>query len=150
MSLQKGTKGVSWSFRTNVSWVVGTVTCTGKVQSVEYELDGEVKRLFGDDGIIFNKTFHQDLEKCTVEVIPTGQTKALGDTSNIVPSRGDDITVTDVSANTVTDVDVAGAGTVAGTSLWCLVRAKKKKTVDAEARITMDLEREEVHLPTVA
>lgn len=145
MSVQKGTKGVVWSIVTSVSPVVGTVTATCKIQKVSFKRGGENKEFRDTDGVIFNSTFFAGVEECTIEAIPTGATKALAATSNILPARGDDITVTDTQ-----DSNVAGSGTAAGTSMWMFVDGSKEQAVDDAVKITLNLKRYESYLPTVS
>src|SRR6185436_16780787 len=90
-SVQKGTVGVVWSIDTTLT---GTGIGTYTIQSTDYSLEGDEKKLRGTDGVTVNRTFFDTLEKFDLEVVPSGTTVALAVAANILPTRGADVILT--------------------------------------------------------
>lgn len=137
-SVQKGASGfgVVWSLGTSVS---GTgVAATSSVQSVDFAEEADTKDIKGADGATKCKVFSDQRQTLTIEVVPTGATIAAAKLCNIVPALGADITITDAD-----DAEVAA-------STWICTGASKRKTIDGEVRITMNLVKHGDTLSTIA
>ena len=111
--------------------------------------EGEERAIKGQDGDTVCRVFYDPVDKLSLEVIPTASTKALAATNFKLPQRGDVVTVT-----TGTLIEAAAAGGIgslsAGSGYYLFVGGNKRITVDQEARITMNLERNSLPLTAVA
>lgn len=137
-SIQKGTVGVVWSVGDTAFTGTG-VPAAYKIQGTNYTLGSQQKRILGADSIPATRVFYDAMERLTLDVTPTGATLAAAKGNNILPAIGADITLTSTH-----DTEFAG------TYEWHFVGGTKRMTVDGEAVLTMELERDEVDLTTIA
>ena len=107
-NIQKGTVGVIWG--------IGTMTCTGtavgthQAQSADFSREGEDRSIRGLDANTVCRVLYDPVDKLSYEIVPTGATKAAAVTANVLPFRGDDITVT---SGTLSDTQIGGIGGLA-------------------------------------
>ena len=134
-NVQRGTIAVSWSLVTTVS---GTGTGTGTVQSVDFTEESDEKAIKGADGATACVVFSDQRQTCTVEIIPSGTTKALAKAANVLPAVGATITLTDAD-----DTEVAA-------TTWIFLGGSKRKSVDDNAVITMNLRKYPTDLAIVS
>lgn len=140
-STQKGTTGVVWSYGDTA--VTGTGISTHNLQGTNYTLGSQQKRILGADSVPATRVFYDTLERITIDVIPTGATIAAAKTANVLPSVGGDVEIASTA-------DTEIAGTVAGNTKWHFIGGTKRMTVDGEAVLTFELERDEADLDTVS
>ena len=134
-NVQRGTIAVSWSLVTTVS---GTGVGTGTVQSVDFTEESDEKSIKGADGATACVVFSDQRQTCTVEIIPSGTTKALAKAANVLPAVGATITLTDAD-----DTEVAA-------TTWIFLGGSKRKSVDDNAVITMNLRKYPTDLAIVS
>ncbi len=137
-----------------VAWSIANTTLTGVgltapiVQSYSYKPEGEQKQIRGVDGVTRSRTFFDNMEKLTYEVIPSAATRTLAGPQNILPARGTYVTiltgVVAASGGASVETQATGSGTGDGTGAFLFITGEKKITVDNEVRLTMELERGEV------
>ena len=128
-NVQRGTIAVAWSLVTSASATSPeTAIGTGTVQSVDFTEESDEKAIKGADGATVCLVFSDQRQTCTIEVIPSSITsKALAKAANVLPDVGDTITLTDAD-----DAEVAG-------TTWIFLGGSKRKSVDDNAVITMNL-----------
>jgi hypothetical protein len=135
-SVQKGTFGVVWSLGTTVAGTgIGT---TNQVDSIEYGKEAKTKEITSIDGLTKCLIVHDQTQNITIEVIPSANTLADAKSCNIVPAPGADVTITD-TLDTDTNAKV-----------FICMSASKRKTVDGETRITMNLKKWNSTLGTIS
>ena len=136
-SVQKGTFGVVWGLGTTVS-ASGLGTCT--VQSVDFGVETKKKEIVSSDGETRCVVYHDQQDAITIEVVPSGATIAAAKTAGAsgLPAIGADVTITDSD-----DSEVAA-------STWVFEGGSKRKTVDGEVRVTMNLRKFGTTLPTIS
>ena len=134
-NVQRGTIAVAWSLVTTFS---GTGTGTGTVQSVDFTEESDEKAIKGADGATVCLVFSDQRQTCTIEIIPSSSTKALAKAANVLPDIGATITLTDTE-----DAEVAG-------TTWIFLGGSKRKSVDDNAVITMNLRKYPTDLALVS
>ena len=138
-NVQRGTIAVSWSLITSVSATSpDTGVGTGTVQSVDFTEESDEKAIKGADGATACLVFSDQRQTCTIEIIPSGATKALAKAANVLPNVGTTITLTDTE-----DAEVAA-------TTWIFLGGSKRKSVDDNAVITMNLRKYPADLPIVS
>ena len=123
----KGT-GLVWS-TSGLSISATGAYAAGKIQSVKYELNGETVEVNDEDGDVAAVVFFADVEKLTLEVVPTGATVSAAAGNFILPARGADVAITDT-------VD----GEINSTT-FMFMSGSKNRTVKGVATLTMECER---------
>ena len=123
----KGT-GVIWS-TDGLSLSATGLYAAGKIQSVRYNLGGDVTEIKGDDAEVKAVIFSNSIENMTIEVVPTGSTIAAAVANFILPARGADVTITDT-----VDGEINSA-------VFMFVDGDKNRTVDGAGTLTMNIRR---------
>jgi hypothetical protein len=108
------------------------------VQSVDFTEESDEKSIKGADGATACLVFSDQRQTCTIEIIPSGATKSAAKSANILPDVGATITLTDTE-----DSEVAA-------STWIFLGGSKRKSVDDNAVITMNLRKYPTDLAIVS
>lgn len=152
MSQQRGTPAV-WSIPNTTITGVGSLSAP-IVQGYTYKPEPEQKKLRGVDGVTRNRTFFDTIEKLTFDLRPSAATRALAGAQNVFPTIGSDITIlsgTNTGAGgACAETQATGSGSGDGTGAFIVVGGEKRLTPDDYGVMTLELERGEVHLPTLA
>jgi hypothetical protein len=123
----KGT-GVVWS-TAGLSMSATGLYAAGKIQSISYELNGDVVEVKDDNAAVAAVVLANDIENLTVEVVPTGSTIAAAVANFILPARGADVTITDT-----VDGEINSA-------VFMFIDGSKNRTVDGVGTLTMNIRR---------
>jgi len=134
---QLGTVGCVWGADTIT--MSGAVVTSSIKTSVDYSKDGDSKKIKDEDGDTGILVFSDETDKLSLEVIPTGASRAAAATCNIVPTRGSPITFTGATKLS----QLTG-------SAWFVLTGSSKLANDGEARVSLTLERYTNNLTTVA
>lgn len=125
--IQVGTLAVHWTFGAALS---GTGVGTNTPQNMDIKHESEKAQTKGSDGNTVNHIFYDRTRRISIDVIPTGTTRALAKAADILPSIGSVVALVDS-----TDVDLTS------TANYIVMAASKKKSNTGAAMITLDLEK---------
>lgn len=134
MAIQRGTKAVYWSAVTACS----TGLASGMIQSVDFAEEADEKEIKDVGGDVKSIVFSNARQTCTLEIIPSGTTLALAKAANVLPSIGDTIYVVDSD-----DAEVQS-------QTWICTGASKRKSVENESVLTVNLRKYAVDLPIIS
>lgn len=151
MSIQRGLP-VAWSIPNTTLTGVGLTTPIP--QSYSYKPMAEQKKIRGVDGVTRNRTFFDTGDVISIKVIPSSTTRTLAGAQNVLPAPGTDVTIlTGGSAGAGganQDTQITGSGSGDGTGAFIFITGEKAVSIDNNVELTMELERGEVHLATLA
>lgn len=118
---------VVWGLATGAT---GTGMGTFIAQSADFAVEGELIEIRNIAGEVVGQVHYNPKQTLTMEVIPTGATKAAAKSANVLPLPGTVITVADTD-------DTEVSGTNAGKYIF-LKGSKKKSNTDV-TKLTFDL-----------
>lgn len=127
-------KPVIWGIATTVA--ATGITATYYITSVDFSPDAQKVKITNAKGQTVAKVYFDQMDKVTIECIPTGANLAAAKASQQLPRPGTVVTITD----TDDDGQMLGDGT--GVAYKYLVEScSKKKSATDVVKLTMELER---------
>lgn len=133
---QRGAKAVIWGIYTGVTYsAITTAQGAGasfELQSTTFAKEADRKEVRNKIGDTVTEIFHNYRNVFSIEVIPTGDTKAHALAGEILPAPGDIITITET-----TQVDPEQAATNSGK--YVCDRATKSHTNSDEHKMTFEM-----------
>lgn len=136
---QVGVKAVVWGIYTGISYsaISGitsfSATATLEIQSTTFSNEADKKEVRNSKGQVVTEIFHNFRRTFSIEVIPTGASKALALAADILPNAGDVITITEVG----TYPDAEQAATNGGK--YVCDRASKQHSNTDEHKMTFEM-----------
>ena len=118
---------VVWGLSTGAT---GTGMGTFLPQSSDFAVEGELIEVRNSSGEVIGQVHFNPKQTLSLEVIPTGASKAAAKTANILPLPGAVITVTDADDTEMTGVN---------TGKYIFLKGSKKKSNTDVTKLTFEL-----------